>query len=145
MSEEEKKAIEEIKKDEEYYDILHYIQENEYDMWNVEKLMRDSTNGNYTRYEIAESIVYFINQIEKQQKEIEHLNLCLESEDKAKAGLENDIKSLLHIEPNDNFIHKDKIRKLIKDINEETQYLGKDRGETKQYYAIQKLKELLKE
>ena len=73
LSDEEKKAIEGIKKDDEYYDILENIKQNKYNMWNVEKLMRDSTTGDYTEYEIAQSIVYFVNLIEKQSKEIEEL------------------------------------------------------------------------
>ena len=108
MSEEEKKAIEEIKKDEEYYDILHNIQENKYDMWNVEKLMRDSTNGNYTEYEIAQSIVYFINKIEKQQKEIEYYK----AQDTNKGKLLNTALN----ETKNNCISKDKIRAKIKEL-----------------------------
>ena len=73
LSDEEKKAIEGIKKDDEYYDILENIKQNKYNMWNVEKLMRDTTTGDYTEYEIAQSIVYFVNIIEKQSKEIEEL------------------------------------------------------------------------
>jgi len=44
-----------------------------------------------------------------------------------------------------NSVSKDKIRELIKDINEETQYIGKDRGETKQHYAVEKILGLLGE
>ena len=73
LSNEEKKAIEGIKKDDEYYDVLENIKQNKYNMWNVEKLMRDTTTGDYTEYEIAQSIVYFVNLIEKQSKEIEEL------------------------------------------------------------------------
>ena len=39
LSDEEKEAVEEIKKDSEYYDILENIKQNKYNMWNVEKLM----------------------------------------------------------------------------------------------------------
>lgn len=73
LSDEEKEAIEGIKKDDEYYDILENIKQNKYNMWNVEKLMRDSTTGDYTEYEITQSIVYFVNLIEKQQKELDKL------------------------------------------------------------------------
>ncbi len=71
MNEKEKEAIERIKKDDEYYDILENIKQNKYNMWNVEKLMRDTTNGNYTEYEIAQSIVYLSYLIEKKQKELD--------------------------------------------------------------------------
>lgn len=87
LSDEEKKAIEKIKKDDEYYDILENIKQNKYNMWNVEKLMRDTTNGDYTEYEIAQSIIYLVNLIEKQEKEIEHLKEKRENQKKELAIL----------------------------------------------------------
>ena len=42
--------------------------------------------------------------------------MCLKSEEKYSEGLNRDIKSLLNIEPNNNFISKDKIREKIKDL-----------------------------
>lgn len=54
-----------------------------------------------------------LNLIEKQQKEIEELEVCLQAEEKYAEGLNNDIKSLLNIEPNNNFISKDRIKKIL--------------------------------
>lgn len=78
MSEEEKEAIDEIKKDDEYLNILQDIKENKYNMYNVAKLMKDTTNGDYTEYEIAESIVYFVKLVEKKQKEIDKQNKVID-------------------------------------------------------------------
>lgn len=103
LSEEEKKAIEEIKKDDEYYDILQNVNQNKYNMWNVQKLMKDTTDGSYTEYEIVQCIIYFVNLIEKQQKEIENLkqgNIML-IEEKEKA-----IKALGELEKKDKVINE---------------------------------------
>lgn len=109
LSDEEKEAIEGIKKDDEYYDILENIKQNKYNMWNVEKLMRDSTTGDYTEYEITQSIVYFVNLIEKQSKEIEELK-------KPKYILNcktNEITKLTN-----DFVSKDKIKAKIEEVEQ---------------------------
>ena len=110
LSDEEKKAIEGIKKDDEYYDILENIKQNKYNMLNVEKLMRDTTTCDYTEYEIAQSIVYFVNLIEKQQKEIEELKEINEEMGKALDEWNNGERtSIFHI-------HKDKIKAKIEEL-----------------------------
>ena len=98
MNKEEKEAIKNIKKDDEYYDILENIKLNKYNMLNVEKLMQDTITGDYTEYEIAQSIIYLLNLIEKQQKEIEELK--------------NIETYKLAIIDKDKYISKDKIREL---------------------------------
>ena len=107
LSDEEKKAIEGIKKDDEYYDILENIKQNKYNMLNVEKLMRDTTTGDYTEYEIAQSIVYFVNIIEKQSKEIEELKKY----EKYYEEME---------EVNKKFIAVDKIKAKIEEVKDGT-------------------------
>ena len=52
--------------------------------------------------------------VTKQQKEIKELEVCLQAEEKYAEGLNNDIKSLLNIEPNNNFVCKDKIREIMR-------------------------------
>ena len=81
--------------------------------------------------------------IDKLQKENEELQKCLEAEEKYSEGLNRDIKSLLSIEPNTNYISKDKIRTKIKELEEMEVY-----GvlfETGVNFAIRVLKELLGE
>lgn len=51
----------------------------------------------------------------KLQKEITELKISLACEKKANESLERDVDSLLHLEPNNNFISKDKIRDKIRD------------------------------
>ncbi len=48
-----------------------------------------------------------------QKEEIKELKLHIDLEDKANESLKRDIKSLLHIEPNDNFIRKDEVLKAL--------------------------------
>lgn len=123
MNEEEKKVVESLK-----YEYKNMV-DNDYVLFPLYKTQANK----------------LINLIDKLQKENKNLKICLEREEKYSQSLNEDIKSLLNIEPNTNFISKDKIRELIKELVGETQYLGKDRGETKQHYAIRILKKLLGE
>ena len=95
MSEEEKKAIEEAKKQIEKVNNLN----------NINIFMTDSS-----------TLKILLHLVDRLQKEIENLKECLKAEEKYSESLNRDIQSLLHIEPNDNFISKDKIRNLIYDI-----------------------------
>jgi hypothetical protein len=54
----------------------------------------------------------------KEKEKNKELELCLKSEEKYSEGLNRDIKSLLNIEPNSNFISKDKIKQEIKELKE---------------------------
>ncbi len=91
----------------------------------------------------------------KLQKEIDGLKISLACEKKANESLERDVRSLLHIEPNNNFISKSKIRELMnqlaKEDNDRVDYLAKKLGVTGMYpdltYLRVKdyLKDLLKE
>lgn len=49
----------------------------------------------------------------KEKEKNKNLELCLKAEEKYSEGLNRDIKSLLNIEPNTNFISKDKIKQCI--------------------------------
>lgn len=71
------------------------------------------TDGDYTEFIDIEHIQAIENLI-KGYKELE---ICLKAEEKYSEGLNNDIKSLLNIEPNTNFIHKDKIKEILEDID----------------------------
>ena len=78
--------------------------------------------------------------VNKQQKEIKELEVCLQAEEKYAEGLNNDIKSLLNIEPNNNFVCKDKIREKIKELSKTQAYkVGLEE------YTIKILNELLEE
>ena len=112
LSDEEKEAVEEIKKDSEYYDILENIKQNKYNMWNVEKLMRDTTTCDFTEYEIAQSIVYFVNQVEKQSKEIEEYKKQLDL-DNADKKWENKIKAKIEEVKNGTFDAKIVLQSLL--------------------------------
>lgn len=58
---------------------------------------------------IAMCLDYRILYMEEKGKNKE-LELCLKAEEKYSEGLNRDIKSLLNIEPNDNFISKAKVK-----------------------------------
>ena len=118
LSDEEMKAIEGIKKDDEYYDILENIKQNKYNMLNVEKLMRDTTTGDYTEYEIAQSIVYFVNLIEKQSKEIEILNKNMNLLREQNISYKQSIHGLKEMNKIINKKWEDKIKAKIEELKE---------------------------
>ena len=67
------------------------------------------------RYAVPDDMIhklYVEKELYEQERERnKELEICLKSEQKYSEGLNRDIKSLLNIEPNNNFISKDKIEK----------------------------------
>lgn len=53
---------------------------------------------------------------QKEKEKNKNLELCLKAEERYSEGLNEDIKSLLNIEPNVNFISKSKIKEKIEEI-----------------------------
>ena len=83
--------------------------------------------------------------IDKLQKENEELQKCLEAEEKYSKGLNRDIKSLLNIEPNTNFISKDKIKTKLEQAKEVLENLDNEQDIIVQKIVINYLEELLGE
>ena len=87
----------------------------------------------------------------KLQKEINELKISLAFEKKANESLERDVDSLLHMEPNNNFISKGKIRELMKQLakedKEKLDYIAQRIGITGMYPDLTyiKVKEYLKD
>ena len=81
-------------------------------------------------------------------KELEE---CLKAEESYSKSLNNDIKSLLHIEPNDNFIPKSKVIEKIEELRNEYKKISKEnfinKNETQKVLNAQIIayKKLLKE
>lgn len=110
------------------------------------ELNKKSTDFYFNKAEIP---IEIIENLIKGYKELE---LCLKAEEQYSKGLNNDIKSLLNIEPNTNFIHKDKVREKIEQLKfvkntvkntpvKDNKYTYKECIE----YRIEDLQELLEE
>lgn len=157
MTEEDDNAIRNIRKDSEYYDILMNIKNTNYNMVNVEKLMRDTKTGDYTEYEIAECIVYLIykleesvryyaSQLEKNKKQIEELKEITKTYDSyigEKMPLNSQIiiadgKYFMNGTFVNKFVNKDKIKEILFSIS--TLYDG---GFVKVEFIRKRLEELL--
>lgn len=92
-----------------------------------------------------QAIQITLGYIEKLQGENEKLEMCIKAEEKYSQGLNEDIKSLLNIEPNTNFIHKDKIRKKIEELEEDLIENYGELGKDLTTNEIKTLEKLLKE
>ena len=139
MNEEEKEAIKEVKEiidgDYEYPSILNEIMKTNYGNKDLIKLWyaADDESSNYEEYtdlDIAKAIVYLVNLVDKQQKEIEKL--------KSKKYIFNaETNEIKEIPISDDYVSKDKIIEKIKKL--ETSDILAD------YIGIQYLRELLGE
>jgi len=87
------------------------IIEDFYKNRNIE-ILGISVGEEYQFKEALRNILALYNKEKEKNKELE---LCLKSEEKYSEGLNKDIKSLLNIEPNNNFVSKDKIKDKIKE------------------------------
>lgn len=83
-------------------------------------------NENFVEWDgVFLELNYVINSLENLIKGYKDLEECLKAEEKYAEGLNNDIKSLLNIEPNNNFIPKSKVREVL-----DTKYIAMFEGDT---------------
>ena len=124
MNEEEKKAIEILKSDKSdfYYRFIDVKNSVEILLNLVDKQLEEIDTYKETEND-------YEHELARKDEEIEELEVCLQAEEKYAEGLNNDIKSLLNIEPNNNFISKDKIKNKIKEYKKQ---IEKDKKEIKE-------------
>lgn len=145
MNEEEKQAIKEVKEiidDYEYPSILNVIKKTNYgnkdliELWNA--IDDESSNyGEYSEFIIAKAIVYLVNLLDKQQKEIERLK-------KFEKYYENEKV----IWQRKDYISKDKIKEIKEEYEKEranmTQIIFSKYGKTQQTFNQAVVNEVIK-